>query len=344
MPTLSICIPTYNRSKCLAELLDSIIAQEMPDIEVVVSDDASPDDTAAVAESYRGRIAKYTFIHQAENIGLDRNFLAVVEAATGDYIWLMGDDDRLEPGGAQRVFDALQRWPGIAGMTVGVIDYDVTMTRPTGIRAMPPTQMLEGVGTVFSRMAEVLGFMSALIVDRRKWKEVAADPSVRNFENYYVQVYIIGCIVRRHGGWGVLQEPCVGFRSGNDQFKTKFGWFKRLKIDVEAYDQIADGLFADDPAAHAAMRRRVFDTHVMARLNNAKTSPGPTPAVLEAALYLYGPYHRMARYWTRALPTLLAPSWLIRQARAMYKRFGRSSGAARARALGDMRVRSDPLA
>ncbi len=333
MPTLSICIPTYNRSRFLAELLDSIIAQNMPEIEVIVSDDASPDDTAAVGESYNGRIPRYRFIRQPQNLGLDRNFLAVVEAATADYIWLMGDDDRLEPGGAARVLEALRRWPGVAGLTLGVIDYDFTMDHFVGIRPMPATQLMEGVGPVFSRMAELLGFMSALVVDRAKWQEVAANPSVKDFQNYYVQVYIIGRVIERYGTWGVVQEPCVGFRTGNDQFKTKFGWLQRLKIDVEAYDQIADALFAHDAAAHAAMRQRIFGTHVLARITNAKTSREPTPGIFAAARYLFGPYRGMPRYWTRALPTLLAPKWSMRAARAAYKRFASASGAARARTL-----------
>ncbi|WP_156679078.1 glycosyltransferase family 2 protein [Sphingomonas profundi] len=333
MPTLSICIPTYNRSRCLAELLDSIIAQDLPEIEVVVSDDASPDDTVAVAERYRGRIARLTFLSQPVNIGLDRNFLAVVEAATGDYIWLMGDDDRLEPGGARRVLDALRRWPDVHGLTLGVIDYDVTMERPAGLRATPPTQRLTGVGQVFGELADLLGFMSALVVDREHWRRMAADPSARAFENYYIQVYLVGRIVGRDGGWGVVQEPCVGFRTGNDQFEVKFGWFQRLRIDVAAYDQLADALLADDPAAHAAMRHRVFDTHVMARINNAKTAPGRTPSVWRAAGYLFGPYGAMPRFWTRGLPTLFAPKWIIRHARSLYKRYGSRSGAARARAM-----------
>jgi len=93
MPSLSICIPTYNRSKLLAELLDSIILQNEPGIEVVVSDDASPDDTADVVAFYTGKLPNLKYIRQDKNIGLDRNFRAVVEAASGDYVWLMGDDD-----------------------------------------------------------------------------------------------------------------------------------------------------------------------------------------------------------------------------------------------------------
>lgn len=333
MPTLSICIPTYNRSAFLAELLDSIIAQGMPEIEVIVSDDASSDDTALVAESYAGRIVKYRFIRQQRNLGLDRNFLAVVAAATGDYIWAMGDDDRLEPGGAARVLAALERWPGVSGLTLGVIDYDPTMRHVVGVRAMPATQLIEGIGPVFRRMAELLGFLSALVLDRAKCQEIAGDPSVDNFHNYYVQVYITGRVIERYRTWGVVQEPCVGFRTGNDQFKTGLGWLPRLKIDVRAYDQIADALFAQDAATHAAMRRRIFATHVLARIANAKTARAPTPGIWAAARYLFGSYGAMPAYWTRAVPALLAPKWAMRAVRAVYRRWATASGTARARQL-----------
>lgn len=334
MATLTICIPTYNRSRCLAHLLDSIIAQDNDDVEVVISDDASPDDTAEVAESYRSRISKFTFIRQPINIGLDRNFIAVTAAATGDYVWLMGDDDALEPGGVARVLEALHRWPDVVGLTLGVIDYDVEMRHPTGVRATPDTQLLKGAATVFSTISELLGFMSAMVVDRRRWEEASRDPSVAAMNNLYTQVYIVGRAIGRDGEWGVVQEPCVSFRSSNDQFKTKLGWLERLKVDARAYDEIADLLFADDPAARLAMRRRVFDTHIMARIVNAKTEEAQSTGTLAAVGYLVRRYGAMPGLWMRGLPMLLAPRPAVRGARAMYKAMSRSSGAARARRLG----------
>jgi abequosyltransferase len=333
MPTIAICIPTYNRMKCLGELLDSIAAQQTPNLEVIVSDDASPDATAVLANSYKDKISNYTFIRQTENVGLDRNFLAVVEAARSDYIWLMGDDDMLEPGAVKRVTDALTAWPGVSGLTLGVIDYDVKLEKRVGIRAMPASQQLIGADTVFSRIAELLGFMSALVIDRLSWLEVANDPVSRDFQKYYIQVYIIGRVLGKTGKWGIVQEPCVKFRTGNDQFKSKFGWLDRLKIDVVAYEEIGDALFSDNVAAHSAMRRRVFDTHVMARLNNAKTSRDPSPGSFEAFAYLYKFYRSLPGFWMRGVPTLIAPRWAIRTARLSYKRFAKTSGAARARTM-----------
>lgn len=298
-----------------------------------MSDDASPDDTEKIVAKYREKSPNLKYIRQAQNIGLDRNFLAVMDAATGDYIWLMGDDDRVEPGGAARVIKAIEHWPGIAGLTVGVVDYDPEMKRATGVRLTPPTQRMEGAANVFGAIADLLGFMSALVVNRKLWREVAHLDAVRRYENYYVQVYIIGRIIDQGGSWGVLSEPCVGFRTGNDQFLAKFGWLERLKIDVVAYDQIANGLFGNDRAAKRKMQSRILSSHVFARLLNTKTSPGRTPHVMRAAAFLFWRYKGLRGYWTRVLPTLLLPKWSLRTARSLYQRFARSSGAARARTI-----------
>lgn len=92
---LSICIPTYNRSGFLDTLLTSLVAQiaacgQAADIEVLVSDNCSPDDTPAIAAKFEGAIRYW---RNAENIGPDANFLKLFGEASGRYIWLPGDDD-----------------------------------------------------------------------------------------------------------------------------------------------------------------------------------------------------------------------------------------------------------
>lgn len=331
MPILSICIPTYNRASLLSELLDSILEQgHSDDIEVIISDDASIDDTVSTAESYRSRFKNYNFISQPTNIGIDGNFLAVVAAATSPYIWLMGDDDRLEPGSIRRLLDAIELWPHAVGFTLGVIDYDITMSTPVGIRATPPTQLMTGAKAVFSSMAELLGFMSALVVKRDLWNREINDPTIKSIRNYYVQVIILGRIIGETGQWGVIQPPCVGFRTGNDQLQARYGWLDRLKIDAQAYSDIADLLFAKAPETRAVMRQRIFNTHIMARITNAKTMPERTEGTIQAIIFLARTYGTLPAYWTRALPLLVAPKWSIRIVRNLYQKYFKSSGAHRA--------------
>ncbi|MES2561786.1 MAG: glycosyltransferase family 2 protein [Pseudomonadota bacterium] len=333
LATLSICIPTFNREKCLGELLDSIVAQRVPEIEVIVSDDASSDHTADVVATYAAKLANLKYVRQETNIGLDLNFLVVVEHATSDYVWFMGDDDRLEKGAVQNVLAALAAWPGIVGMTIGVIDYDHEFRAPTGVRHMPPTARVSGTEAVFSEIVDLLGFMSALVINRHMWKVVRREDPISAYQNLYLQVYILGRALDRFGDWGILNTPCVGFRSSNDQFLSKFGWLKRMQMDVLAYEQIASGLFPRNERARRAMRQRIFVTHVIARLRNAKTAHGPTPQIWEAIKFLYSHYRTVLAFWTYGLPTLLMPKRLLRRARALYQRYSSSSGARRAKRL-----------
>ena len=104
---LSLCIPTYNRVNYLRELMPQLIAEveevnrAAVQVELLISDNATTDGT----EDYlRGLSCRGLKIYRnAENIGGNRNFLACVERASGEYIWLFGDDDVMEPGGVGRV-------------------------------------------------------------------------------------------------------------------------------------------------------------------------------------------------------------------------------------------------
>ena len=106
-PILSICIPTYNRAAFLPALLDSILSEidgltqglSGKDVEIVISDNNSTDDTDRVVAFYQELLPRLVFLKQTENIGADRNYNAAIAASSGTFSWLMGSDDRVEAGG-----------------------------------------------------------------------------------------------------------------------------------------------------------------------------------------------------------------------------------------------------
>ena len=105
---LSICIPTYNRVRYLKELLPSILDQvDAGGGEVVVSDNASTDDTAEYLRTIKHPSLRWWT--NDENIGGDRNFLKCVEEARGEYVWLFGDDDIMPAGAVKEVTDFLRQ-------------------------------------------------------------------------------------------------------------------------------------------------------------------------------------------------------------------------------------------
>ncbi|MDX6517004.1 MAG: hypothetical protein QOH73_2670 [Gaiellaceae bacterium] len=94
-PLVSICVPVYNGAAWIAEALESALAQTYPELEIVVSDNASTDETAAIVRSYTDpRIRLHT---AAQNVGIAGNHNRSVLLARGEFIKFLHADDRLLP-------------------------------------------------------------------------------------------------------------------------------------------------------------------------------------------------------------------------------------------------------
>ena len=109
-PLLTIAIPTYNRMKNLAVLLEVLLPQVCAGgpVEVLVSDNASSDGTEAMVRELIADGAPVRYEKQMENVGSDRNFLSCFANARGKYFWLCGDDDIICPGSVAKVMRHLE--------------------------------------------------------------------------------------------------------------------------------------------------------------------------------------------------------------------------------------------
>ena len=109
-PLLTIAIPTYNRSACLAQLLEILMPQLEGEhrVEVIVSDNASQDDTPHTVASFRQKGLEVVYSRNEINGGADVNFIRCYELARGEYVWIFGDDDIIVPGGLRAVLSVLE--------------------------------------------------------------------------------------------------------------------------------------------------------------------------------------------------------------------------------------------
>jgi len=117
---VSIGIPTINRSGLALRAIRSALAQTYPDVEVIVSDDASTDDTVARVQEIRD--PRLVFVEQKQRLGLVGNFDFCLRHATGEFFLLLGDDDVLLPNAIERLVEPfLLGKPPIAASAVGVV-------------------------------------------------------------------------------------------------------------------------------------------------------------------------------------------------------------------------------
>ena len=102
-PSISAVLITYNRSHLLKRSLNALAEQNYPNLEVVVVDDCSTDDTPEVIESFKPRIRNLVHRRNEQNMGAITNRRIAASLATGEYIMMCADDDLL-PAGALREF------------------------------------------------------------------------------------------------------------------------------------------------------------------------------------------------------------------------------------------------
>ena len=114
-PLLSVCISTYNRAEWLATSLKNwqrLYPNAMPEIELLVCDNASTDHTSKVVQPYLDR-SDFSYYRNEHNVGMLGNLRQTTHYAKGKYIWILGDDDLLMPNAIETILDKLHAHPKV---------------------------------------------------------------------------------------------------------------------------------------------------------------------------------------------------------------------------------------
>jgi glycosyltransferase involved in cell wall biosynthesis len=112
-PVVSVGIPVYNGERYLREAVDATLAQTFGDFELIISDNASTDATAAICEAYVQQDRRVRYFHQPSNIGAPRNYSFLVGCARGRYFKWSSASDTCEPAMLERCVEVLDRDPSV---------------------------------------------------------------------------------------------------------------------------------------------------------------------------------------------------------------------------------------
>lgn len=111
-PKVSFVIPCYKLAHLLPECVESILSQTYRNVEVLIMDDCSPDNTAEVARAFQD--PRVTHVRNEPNLGHLRNYNKGIGLATGKYIWLISADDRLRaPHAVARYVEVMEANPRV---------------------------------------------------------------------------------------------------------------------------------------------------------------------------------------------------------------------------------------
>ncbi len=113
-PQVSVCIPTYNHARVVGDALRSAMAQSYGNLEILVVDNHSEDDTERVVAEIAAGDPRVRYVRHAENIGMSRNFSACVDHAAGEYVKFVCADDVLEPDCVARMMAVASAYPQVS--------------------------------------------------------------------------------------------------------------------------------------------------------------------------------------------------------------------------------------
>ena len=202
---ISLCIPQYNRIQYLLKNLSVIAQQTYPDIEVVISDDASTDNTE---EEIAGMMSgyKYPIIYHRHpvNIGYDANLRKSLELATGDYCIMMGNDDTLN--GAEGIRNLVDFLTEKKLPELGFCNYVEDHSHEEVMARAFCTEVLGSGEAVALKYYRSFSYVAGIIMRKDSFEKVntnKADGSV------FVQMYFAARIIAGGGRFFMYNDPLI---------------------------------------------------------------------------------------------------------------------------------------
>jgi glycosyltransferase involved in cell wall biosynthesis len=188
---LSICIPTYNRAIILKNTLSNLVLQDISRVEIIISDNASTDETYEVVKEFDDYGINYYC--NSKNQGFTYNLIKVMEYANTDYLTLVSDEDDVNVNNILASIDEL------TSSSVGVILGTVLTSEKEVVRSFKTEIKVSSFRTFYSYGFKVAS-MSGIVFKRSNidftdlWREFNSSPSY-GFLDVYPHVYVFNRIL-----------------------------------------------------------------------------------------------------------------------------------------------------
>jgi abequosyltransferase len=273
---LSICIPTYNFGAFIGATLKSVIDQAGDDIEIIVVDGASTDNTAEVVRDFQNRFPRLAYHLLDKKGGIDKDIAKTVELAHGDYCWLLSSDDVLKGGAIERILREIAAGYDVYLCNRTECDKNLNpfnnrswfsrMTDDTVFTLSSKSGLLDYFSKAIS-IGALFSYMSSIIVRRTAWNETGYDEQFMG--THYAHAFRLFMMLLNGGELKYIKEPLVLCRGDNDSFLQQ-GSAHRFLIDLNGYQFLGSHLFHDDEILQAfnAVIHREFKWYVFAGVRN----------------------------------------------------------------------------
>lgn len=307
-PLLTIAIPTYNRANYLRGLLSTIFDQlvAQPTVELIVSDNASSDETPAVIEEFEKRGLKLRYLRNEINIGADANFLQCFEQSTGKYLWLLGDDDIVVPGGFSKILSLIEAEDySLVYLSPYTFEHDYLAERQHD-RFHRSAQTISNGLPFIQKIGIMITFVSAFILNKDRYCSIERPP-LHNFIGS--NLLHIGWLLPVLGSGGTSLIVWEKLLAGRDSYTGS--WSICETFGGNLIEALKTALPGNKDIAAAIINPTLSFWFPFMIL---KIRSSPAFFINHENIHgLLGPLHKSNwRYWVYVVPVAALPYWLAR--------------------------------
>ena len=214
IPLLTIGFPVYNGEKFMKNVLNALLQQTFVEYELIISDNASTDNTEKICKEYLEKDSRITYIRQKRNIGGSRNFEVLLKKAKTKYFMWAAADDILEPTFVEKNIKVLENNENIVGSISNIDFYGENKEKFNGkgqnlmFRHVLPFQ-----GTFKNKASAFLKFRSASAI----YSIFRTESLKRSYVNDYLVLDFMNVLsILQEGDLHVIKETLLHRYSGGE--------------------------------------------------------------------------------------------------------------------------------
>lgn len=217
--SLSICIATYNRAEYIGETLESIIPQLTDEVEIVIVDGASTDNTSNVVKRYADVCKQINYIRLPAKGGVDQDYCKAVEYAKGEYCWLFPDDDLLKPDAISTVLKEIPKGYSLIVVNAQLMSKDFLKVLDNNRLQIDTNEIYDEskFEQLFDRVIPYVSFIGGVVINRDLWLQ-------REKERYWGTEFVhVGVIFQAPlpAQALLIAKPYITIRYGNTQWASR---------------------------------------------------------------------------------------------------------------------------
>ncbi len=311
MIKLSIAISTFNRAKYLKECLDSIKLSAKGyenELEIIVSNNGCLDDTEDVISRFKKVYPRLRYHRHEKNIGAEQNFYFLANFASGKYLWIFGDDDKVQINAIPAILQKIKTGHDVMITNYSTWSQDFSVSYEERFLPFEQDQEIKDPDELMKMLGIKIGFTSAVIIRKDLFLRLpkADFEAFMKYGNSFT--YAVYNAVNPECNACCVARPLVCYRGSNSkEYQDPFIWYRNFAVGGSLLmETLRDRGFSRDSVYQA--KHEILKDYVIHHISFSKREGKSLRGIFTLLLPYYKKYWF---FWFVCVPALFAPRFLV---------------------------------